>query len=158
MSARRSGVDRVRDALAALGLECEVLELPDSTRTAPEAARAVGCELGQIVKSLVFRGTQSGRPILVAASGSNRVDEARVSTAVSEPIEKADAAFVRAKTGFAIGGVPPLAHAEPMVLFLDRDLLQYPDVWAAAGSPKAVFRLTPQELQRTGDWRVLEVV
>lgn len=158
MSARRSGVDRVRDALAALGLECEVLELPDSTRTAPEAARAVGCELGQIVKSLVFRGTQSGRPILVAASGSNRVDEARVSAAVSEPIEKADAAFVRAKTGFAIGGVPPLAHAEPMVLFLDRDLLQYPDVWAAAGSPKAVFRLTPQELQRTGDWRVLEVV
>ncbi|NIR31378.1 MAG: YbaK/EbsC family protein [Gammaproteobacteria bacterium] len=158
MSAKKSGVDRVRDALAALGLRCDVLELPDSTRTAPEAARAVGCELGQIVKSLVFRGKETGRPILVAASGSNRVDEARVSAAVSEPVEKADAAFVRANTGFAIGGVPPLAHAEPMALFMDRELLQYPDIWAAAGSPRAVFRLTPQELQRTGNWRVLEVV
>lgn len=157
MSGKKTGIERVREALSALGLPCEVLELPDSTRTAPEAARAVGCELGQIVKSVVFRGKETGRPILVAASGSNRVDEARVSAAVSEPIEKADAAFVRAKTGFTIGGVPPLAHAEPMTLFLDHDLLQYPDIWAAAGSPKAVFRLTPQELQRTGSWRVVDI-
>jgi prolyl-tRNA editing enzyme YbaK/EbsC (Cys-tRNA(Pro) deacylase) len=154
---KHSSMERVREALAACGLRCEVKELPESTRTAPEAARAVGCELGQIVKSLVFRGKHSERPILVAASGTNRVDEEVISRAAGEPIEKADAKFVRAKSGFAIGGVPPLAHAEPMELFLDRSLLAYTEIWAAAGTPKAVFRLTPAELQRMGDWHIVDL-
>jgi prolyl-tRNA editing enzyme YbaK/EbsC (Cys-tRNA(Pro) deacylase) len=114
---------RVQDALIALGLPCRVIELPTSTRTAQEAAGAVGCSVGQIVKSLVFRGVQTGRPILVLASGANRVNEARLSELAGEPIAKADAAFVRAHTGFAIGGVAPLGHPAPLTTYIDADLL-----------------------------------
>jgi prolyl-tRNA editing enzyme YbaK/EbsC (Cys-tRNA(Pro) deacylase) len=137
---------KVQDALAAHGVACRVVELPASTRTAREAAQAVGCEVGQIVKSLVFRTRQTGRPILVVASGANRVNEARLGELASEPIEKADAEFVRQRTGFAIGGVPPIAHAEHLETFVDVDLLQYVEVWAAAGTPHAVFMLTPADL------------
>jgi len=155
--AKASSVQRVRDALESSGIEAEIRELPDSTRTAPEAARAVGCEVGQILKSLVFRGARSGRPVLVAASGANRVDEEAVEAVLGEPIEKADADFVRKTTGFAIGGVPPLAHSERLEMLLDEDLLGYPEVWAAAGTPKAVMRLAPDTLRRLAEWRVVKV-
>jgi prolyl-tRNA editing enzyme YbaK/EbsC (Cys-tRNA(Pro) deacylase) len=138
---------RVQDALAALGLASRVIELPASTRTAQEAAAAVGCAVGQIVKSLVFRGVRTDKPILVVASGVNRVDEARLGELAGEPIVKADAGFVRARTGFAIGGVAPLGHPAPIETYIDADLLQYSEIWAAAGTPHAVFALAPSELQ-----------
>jgi len=109
-----SSAQRVQDALARLGLTLQVVELPDSTRTAVEAAQAIGCQVGQIVKSLVFKGKRSERPVLVAASGSNRVDECKIEALISEPLGKADAEFVRQRTGFVIGGVPPVGHSEQL--------------------------------------------
>jgi prolyl-tRNA editing enzyme YbaK/EbsC (Cys-tRNA(Pro) deacylase) len=137
---------KVQQALAAQGFSLEVVELPHSTRTAVEAAQAVGCEVGQIVKSLIFRGLRSQQPIMVAASGSNRVKEKRIASLIDEPLGKADADFVRQHTGFVIGGVPPVGHAQPLQTFIDEDLLQYSEIWAAAGTPHAVFRLTPADL------------
>ena len=139
---------KVQSALRAFGLDLQVVELPASTRTAVEAAQAVGCSVGQIIKSLVFRGQASDRPVLVLASGSNRVSEAALASLAGEPVGKADAGFVRAHTGFAIGGVPPVGHAEEMLTFIDQDLLQYPEIWAAAGTPNAVFRMQSQDLTR----------
>jgi prolyl-tRNA editing enzyme YbaK/EbsC (Cys-tRNA(Pro) deacylase) len=141
-----TSAQKVQDVLAELGMTLQVVELPSSTRTAVEAAQAVGCQVGQIVKSLVFRGAHSYRPVLIVASGANRVNEARLGAALGEPIAKADADYVRLRTGFAIGGVPPLAHAEPLSIFIDQDLLQYSEIWAAAGTPHAVFCLTPAQL------------
>ena len=137
---------KVQQALRTLGYELEVVELPDSTRTAVEAAQAVGCQVGQIVKSLIFRAKRSGRPVLVVASGANRVDERLIEALIAEPLGRADADFVRQHTGFAIGGVPPVGHIEPVLTFVDQDLLQYGEIWAAAGTPKAVFRLSPADL------------
>lgn len=137
---------RIQDALKSLGTEFEVVELPASTRTAAEAAAAIGCTVAQIAKSIVFRTVNGKKPILVVASGSNRVNEAKVGDLVGEPIEKADANFVREKTGFAIGGVPPVGHAEPIRTIVDEDLLLLGDVWAAAGTPNAVFRLDAASL------------
>ena len=137
---------RIQDALAALGTPFEVVELPSSTRTAAEAAAAIGCSVAQIAKSIVFRTAHGKAPVLVIASGANRVDEARVAALLGEPIEKADAAFVREKTGYAIGGIPPLGHAEPIRTIIDEDLLALGDVWAAAGTPNAVFRLHAADL------------
>ena len=141
-----SSAQRVQDALARLGFTLAVVELPQSTRTAAEAAAAVGCGVGQIVKSLIFRGAHSNRAILVLASGANKVEEAAVAALLGEPLAKADADFVRAHTGFAIGGVSPVGHLEPMPTFIDEDLLAYDSLWAAAGTPNAVFKLTPKEL------------
>ena len=121
-------------------------ELDASTRTAPEAAAAVGCELGAIVKSLVFRGTGSGDAVLVLVSGDNRADEARVADAAGEPVGRADADFVRAATGYAIGGVPPVGHPAPLRTLVDADLLRFAEVWAAAGTPRAVFPVAPDAL------------
>jgi prolyl-tRNA editing enzyme YbaK/EbsC (Cys-tRNA(Pro) deacylase) len=137
---------RVQDALAARGFPRAVLELPRSTRSAAEAALALGCRVDQIAKSLVFRGIPSGRFVLVIASGANRVDEAKVGALVGEEVGKADAAYVRARTGFAIGGVPPVGHAESPETLLDEDLLQWEEIWAAAGTPNSIVRLTPAEL------------
>lgn len=131
---------RVQDALRAAGFEMAVTTFPDSTRTAAEAAAAIGCTVAQIAKSLIFRARGSGRPVLVIASGANRVDEAKVSAALGETIKRADADFVREMTGFAIGGVPPVGHARPPVTFLDADLAALDPIWAAAGTPNAVFR------------------
>lgn len=141
-----SSTERVQRALAAAGIAAQVRELPHSARTALEAAAALGCGVGQIAKSLVFRRTDDGRALLVVASGANRVDEARVAQHLGAGIAKADAAFVRASTGFAIGGVPPLGHDAPLTTLVDRDLLAYEIVWAAAGTPHAVFALAPQQL------------
>jgi prolyl-tRNA editing enzyme YbaK/EbsC (Cys-tRNA(Pro) deacylase) len=148
---------KVQQALDERGLKLQVVELPSSTRTAPEAAQAIGCQVGQIVKSLVFKAKRSGRPILVIASGANRVDELRIEGLIGEPLGKADADFVREHTGFVIGGVPPLGHAEPIQTFIDQDLLNYEELWAAAGTPHAVFRLTPDELLRISDGKVVPI-
>jgi prolyl-tRNA editing enzyme YbaK/EbsC (Cys-tRNA(Pro) deacylase) len=137
---------KVQQALQVLGLDLQVIELPGSTRTAIEAAQAVGCQVGQIVKSLVFKAKRSQRPILVVASGSNRVDERRIEALIGEPLGKADADFVRQQTGFVIGGVPPVGHAQHLETFIDEDLMQFDEIWAAAGTPHAVFRLTPADL------------
>lgn len=135
-----------------------MVELPATTRTAAEAAQAIGCQVGQIVKSLVFKALESQRPILVVASGANRVDEARIGALIGERLAKADADFVRQRTGFVIGGVPPLGHAEPLQTFVDQDLLAYQEIWAAAGTPHAVFRLTPDDLIHMTGGRVVSVV
>lgn len=148
---------KVQKALDELGMHLQVIELPDSTRTAMEAAQAVGCEVGQIVKSLVFRTLESGRPILVIASGPNRVDEKKVAERVGEPLGKANADFVRDQTGFVIGGVPPMGHTQTIETYIDADLLAYPQVWAAAGTPHAVFSLSPQELVRMTGGEVMQL-
>lgn len=148
---------KVQDALAARGLTATVLELEQSTRTSPEAAAAVGCDVGQIVKSIVFRAAQSDRVVLVLTSGANRVSERAVAELLGEPLAKADADFVRSRTGFVIGGVAPVGHLEPPVTFVDEDLLQYTELWAAAGTPNALFRLTPEELVRLSEGRVARV-
>jgi 2-haloalkanoic acid dehalogenase type II len=146
-SALRHRSTRKFDAtLAAQGLPGRVVELPDSTRTAAEAARAVGCELRQIVKSLVFRGAVSGAPVVVLASGANRVDEGWMARYVGEALSRADPEFVRVATGYAIGGVPPSGFASPIPTYIDYDLLELSEVWAAAGHPHAVCRLSSREL------------
>jgi prolyl-tRNA editing enzyme YbaK/EbsC (Cys-tRNA(Pro) deacylase) len=154
----RESVRRVRAALEERGLAPEFVELERTARSAAEAAEALGCRVAQIVKSLVFRGAETGRPVLVLASGPNRVDEGEVSALNREPIEKADAAFVREKSGFAIGGVPPVGHAEPPVVFLDEDLMREEIVWAAAaGHTHVVFGLGPEELLGATGARVARV-
>lgn len=148
---------KVQESLKAMGVNCEVIELPGSTRTAAEAASAVGCEVAQIAKSLVFQGKSSGKPIMVIASGSNRVNEKKLRELVSEPVRKAEADFVRAVTGFAIGGVPPVGHAQPIDIYIDRDLLHHDHIWAAAGTPHAVFKLTPSELARITQGKTVDI-
>ena len=152
-----SSAQKVQAALDALGLSLQVVALPASTRTAAEAAQAVGCQVGQIAKSIIFRAESSDRPVLVIASGSNRVNENVVSAALGESLAKADADFVRQRTGFVIGGVPPLGHLEPLETFIDEDLLQYEQIWAAAGTPHAVFRLAPADLVRMAGGRVMNI-
>ena len=141
-----SSAQKVQQALAGFGLDCRVKELSASTRTAEEAAQAVGCDVGQIVKSLVFRAKTSGTPVFVVASGANRVNEKLLAALVGEKIDKADADFVREQTGYAIGGVPPVGHAARLATYVDEDLLQYEELWAAAGTPNALFSLTPAQL------------
>ncbi len=149
---------KVQQALNDLGLHLEVIELPDSTRTSQDAAQALGCQVGQIAKSIVFRALPSQRPVLVIASGLNRVNEKIITQLVGEEIGKADADFVRLHTGFVIGGVPPLGHVEQIRTFIDRDLLRYTEIWAAAGTPHAVFRLAPRDLLRLAQGEVIDVV
>lgn len=140
-------VDRVRAALAAAGLAAEFAEFPAGTRTAEDAARALGTTPGQIVKSLVFLA--DGRPILALVSGANRVDLGKLAAAAgAQAIRKADAEAVRSFTGFAIGGVPPIGHRQTLATFFDRDLLRYDLVYAAAGTSHAVFPIAPEALLR----------
>ena len=153
----KSSAQKVQEALQALGLTCEVVQMQATTRTAEDAARAVGCKVGQIVKSLIFEGKQSHRPILVVASGVNRVNEKILGQQISEPVKMANADFVREMTGFAIGGVPPLGHRRPLTVFIDEDLLGYAEIWAAAGTPRAVFKLTPDELKMITNGTVISV-
>jgi len=130
---------------AALGPRFEVLEFDAGTRTAEDAAAAIGCTAAEIAKSLVFRAA-SGRPVLVVASGAHRVDERKIAALIGEPIVRVDADFVRETTGFAIGGVPPVGHGTAPMALIDESLMTFPEVWAAAGTPNAVFRLTPADL------------
>ncbi|MBC6406322.1 MAG: YbaK/EbsC family protein [Rhodospirillales bacterium] len=136
----------------AAGLTLTVRQFPQSTRSAADAAKAIGCPAAAIAKSLIFRAKTSGRPVLAVASGINRVDEKRVGALLGEALDRADAAFVRAKTGF-----PPCAHAVPPVAFLDEDLFALDEIWAAAGTPNAIFRLTPGELERLTAGRIATV-
>jgi len=147
----------VQDTLTKLGLKLQVIELPASTRSAAEAADAIGCTVGQIAKSLIFKTQVNERPILVIASGENRVDTKRISELLGDEIGKADADFVRQRTGFAIGGVPPVGHREAIITFIDEDLLDFNEIWAAAGTPHAVFRLTGNDLVQVTKGQVLRV-
>ncbi len=157
-SPRRASARAVDRALSARGLPGRVQELPASTRTAGDAALAVGCETGQIVKSLVFRGRSSGRPVLALVAGDHRLDEGWMARFTGEPIEQADPEFVRSASGFAIGGVPPLGHPASLATYIDYDLLEHREVWAAAGHPNAVCRLSPTELLEVTDGRAVPVV
>jgi prolyl-tRNA editing enzyme YbaK/EbsC (Cys-tRNA(Pro) deacylase) len=141
MSDLSRSATRVQDALAAAGINARVVELPASTRTAAEAAAAIGCEVAQIAKSLIFRGATSGDPLLVIASGTNRVDEKRVAEAAGE----------------GIGGIPPVGHDTKLVTFIDEDLFRFERIWAAAGTPHAVFELSPSDLPRITGGRVLRI-
>jgi prolyl-tRNA editing enzyme YbaK/EbsC (Cys-tRNA(Pro) deacylase) len=148
---------KFQEVLKGLGVDCVVVEMRQTTRSAQDAARAVGCEVGQIAKSLVFEGAVSHRALLVITSGANRVDEALISALVSEPVLKASADFVRHQTGFAIGGVPPVGHTGKPTIFIDEDLMAHSEIWAAAGTPQAVFKLTPAELRKITGGRVMRV-
>jgi len=157
MSALPRAARRVAEALAAAGAGAEIRIMPASTRTAAEAASACGCPVAAIVKSLVFRGAESGQAILVLTSGANRVAEARLGQRLGETLARADADFVRAATGFAIGGVPPLGHATRLRVVMDQDLMAHDPVWAAAGTPSAVFAIAPDTLRRLSDAEVMAV-
>lgn len=148
---------KVQDVLTAQGYACQVQELPQTTRSAAEAAQAIGCTVAQIAKSLIFKTRQSQKPILVIASGVNRVNEKKFAALIGEALERPDADFVRLHTGFAIGGVPPIAHAEKLDTYIDEDLQQYAAIWAAAGTPFAVFQLTPADLIKMTDGKVMSV-
>jgi prolyl-tRNA editing enzyme YbaK/EbsC (Cys-tRNA(Pro) deacylase) len=139
---------RFQQALAGLGFAGQVVQLEATTRTARDAAQAIGCGIEQICKSLVFRGQRTGEPVLVIASGVNRVDEHLMADIVGEPVKLADPDYVRQHSGYAIGGVPPFGHPARLRTVVDPDLLQHATVWAAAGHPQAVFELTPADLIR----------
>ena len=152
-----STAQKIQDLLFSLGYNYTVIEHAESTRTAMEAAERAGCELGQIVKSLIFKGKESGKPIIVLTSGSNRVDEKRIREYAGEDIGKADADFVRAVTGFAIGGVPPVGHVQKIETYMDEDFLHYEFIWAAAGTPNAIFKLKTSDLQKMTDGKIVRV-
>jgi prolyl-tRNA editing enzyme YbaK/EbsC (Cys-tRNA(Pro) deacylase) len=141
---------------ALLGSDFQVLDFDASTRTSEDAAAAVGCTVAEIAKSLIFRAAD-GRPVLVIASGANRVDEKKVRALLGQKIERADADFVRTATGYAIGGVPPVGHVTPPIVLIDGDLQRFPAVWAAGGTPNAVFRIAPADLIRLTQARVADV-
>ncbi len=156
MSELPAPVQRVLAVLRGNGYQGEVRMLPDATHSAPQAAAALGCGLGQIAKSIIFKAS-SGRHVLVVTSGANRVDECKVEALLGEKLGKADADFVRERTGFAIGGVAPVGHAMEGVVFIDRDLAAHDEIWAAAGHPKSLFPVSFAELQRLTGGRVATV-
>ncbi|MBQ2263434.1 MAG: YbaK/EbsC family protein [Loktanella sp.] len=137
---------RVTRALADHGLQITPLEMGDQTRTAQQAADAAGCALDQIAKSVIFAGQDSGRAILFVTAGGNQVDAVKASRVAGEPLGKADAALIRAQTGFAIGGVAPIGHLSPITAFFDPRLLDFAEIWAAAGTPRHIFAIAPQVL------------
>ncbi|MGI6537211.1 MAG: YbaK/EbsC family protein [Caldicoprobacterales bacterium] len=154
----KKSTERVQAVLIKLGYdEISIKEFSDSTRTAQEAADVIGCTVGQIAKSLIFKGKTSQKPILIITSGSNRVNEKAVKEYTGEKLEKADADFVLKHTGFAIGGVPPVGHAAPITTYIDEDLMQYDEIWAAAGTPNSVFKLTPEILLEITKGRIIKV-
>ena len=148
---------RVAAVARDLGLAIRVVEMPSTTRTAEEAAAACGCDVAEIVKSLVFKGASSGAPYLLLVSGRNRVDEAAVAVSIGEALERMPGKEVRTVTGFAIGGIPPFGHATPLAVFIDEDLLGHARVWAAAGTPHAVFEVDPEALAAALGARVIRM-
>ncbi|HSW86182.1 MAG TPA: YbaK/EbsC family protein [Rhabdochlamydiaceae bacterium] len=147
----------VQDALSEKGLEAKVVELPASTRTAEDAAKAIGCQVAQIVKSLIFRTKHTNKAILVLTSGINRVNEKTISSHAGEEIVKADADFTRETTGFAIGGIPPIGHKQKIETYIDEDLLKYKELWAAAGTPHAVFSIDSAFIQNLTQGKIISV-
>jgi prolyl-tRNA editing enzyme YbaK/EbsC (Cys-tRNA(Pro) deacylase) len=157
MDELKPAAQRVQAAIDAKGLGGKVRRMPQSTRTAEEAAVACGCAVAQIVKSLVFRGAQSGKPYLLLVSGANRVDEKAVAKHLGEALKRPDADYVRGVTGFAIGGIPPLGHDTPLATYIDETLLTYDTVWAAAGTADAVFPSAPAKLVEATGARIISV-
>jgi prolyl-tRNA editing enzyme YbaK/EbsC (Cys-tRNA(Pro) deacylase) len=153
----KKSAQKVQQTVTSLGYELQIVELDASTRTSKDAAAAIGCTVAQIAKSLIFKTSESSKPLLVITSGSNRVDEARIAEALGERIGKADADFVRRSTGFAIGGVPPVGHTSPIRTFIDADLFTHAVIWAAAGTPNTVFKLTPATLKEMTGGEVIAV-
>ncbi|WIG57745.1 MAG: YbaK family protein [Ktedonobacterales bacterium] len=151
----KASVVRVVEALNALGVEAEIIEFSQSTRTAEEAAAAVGAQVGQIVKSLVFLA--GDQPVLALVSGANQASTAKLAQVCGAPIRRADADTVRSATGFSIGGVPPVGHAQSLPTYLDRDLLRFATIWAAAGTPNAVFSIAPHDLARIANAEVIDL-
>jgi len=147
---------KVQATLQKLGYNHQVIEHEETTRTAEDAAATIGCDVGQIVKSLIFKTKNSGKAILVIASGPNRVDEKIIRNEIGEKIGRADADFVRSQTGFAIGGIPPIGLVQSLPTFIDEALLQYDEIWAAAGTPNAVFSMTPNELVKMSGGKVIQ--
>ena len=152
-----TSVQQVQEKLLELGHPNEVVKLTDSARTAQEAADALGCEVAQIAKSIIFKIKSTNQPLLVVASGINRIDEKLVAQTLNDKLGKADADFVLESTGFVIGGVPPLGHKTSVLTYIDEDLFQYETLWAAAGHPKAVFQLSPDELEKMTKGQVISV-
>jgi prolyl-tRNA editing enzyme YbaK/EbsC (Cys-tRNA(Pro) deacylase) len=154
---RPEGFQRVAQALAAQGHPHAPRYLETAARTAQEAADALGVSVGQIAKSVIFKLRADDRAVLVVASGDRRVDEKKVAALVG-PVGRADADFVKARTGFSIGGVSPVAHANPPLTLIDRDLFRFDEIWAAAGHPNGVFRLSPKQLEALTGAPVADVV
>ena len=152
-----ASAQKVQNILAERGTTLKVVEFIESTRTSAEAAERVGVSIGQIAKSLVFKAKTSGKAVLVIASGSNRVDEKKIAALLGEKIGRADPEFAREATGFVIGGIPPLGHIQELPTFLDEDLFQYQIIWAAAGTPNAVFELTPAQLAELAGGEVADI-
>ena len=152
-----AAVERVAGALRAAGVESPIVELPGAARTARLAAEFLGCDVAQIANSLVFRGASTNAAYLVMSSGARRVDTAKLAEVAGEEMAKADADFVRSATGFAIGGVAPVGHTGTIRAFVERSLAAYPEIWAAAGHPNTVFRLTYGELLRLTRGREVDV-
>ena len=149
---------QLQNEFTRLDFEWTVVEVPASTRTAEEAAAAIGCEVEQIIKSLIFRTVKTHRPVLILASGKNRVNEKTIGAIIGEKIEKADANFVREQTGFAIGGIPPCGHKNPIELvYIDETLLSLGELWAAAGTPNSVFKLQAAQLLTATNGKTIKV-
>ncbi|MDA7946238.1 MAG: YbaK/EbsC family protein [Hyphomicrobiaceae bacterium] len=148
---------RFIEGAKARGVDVTVRVMDNSTRTAEDAAKACGCTVDRIVKSLVFQGADTGNPYLLLVSGPNRVNEKGVAAIIGEELERPDADFVRETTGYSIGGIPPLAHTTPLATYMDKDLLAFETVWAAAGTPKAVFEVDPARLRETTGAEVIDV-
>jgi prolyl-tRNA editing enzyme YbaK/EbsC (Cys-tRNA(Pro) deacylase) len=157
MGSLSSSAQKIQEILNEFGHNFKVIEFSKSTRTAQEAADRVGCQLGQIVKSMIFKGQVSNKGVLVLTSGANRVDEKLVGQYAHEPIGRANPDFVHGITGYAIGGVPPVGHTKPLETYIDEDLLAFPSVWAAAGTPNAVFELSPSDLVKITGGKILRV-
>ncbi len=157
MEALKESAKIVQDLIFELGYTNKVIELPNSARTAKEAADALNCEVAQIAKSIIFKLESSNSPVLIVASGINRVNEKQIEKILNDKLGKADADFVREQTGFVIGGVAPIGHKNQVMTFIDEDLLQYKAVWAAAGHPKAIFQLTPNELIEMTKGKVVNI-
>jgi len=138
---------RVEAVLAAAGVDVDIRVFPAGTRTAADAAAAIGCQVAEIAKSIVLRAAKTGDVVVIVTSGSNRVDEGKVARHLGQPVARADADFVKARTGFTIGGVAPVGHLHTPLMLIDADLMQFDYIWAAAGTGDSVFRLTPAALR-----------
>lgn len=147
---------RIQQVLQQHNLDIRVIEFKDTTRSAQEAADTIGCEIGQIAKTLIFKGANA-KPICIIASGKNRVDEKKIEQLIGQAIEKSDADFVLKYTGFAIGGVPPVGYTLDIEPLIDRDLMSYTEIWAAAGTPFAVFNITPANLVHITGGRIVDI-
>lgn len=153
----KSSAQRIQDTLHQHQLGITVIEFKEMTRTSQEAAQAIGCEVGQIAKTLIFKGRNTGNPFCMIVSGINRVDEKKIVAMIGEPIEKPDADYVLKHTGFAIGGVPPIGYILEVSPLIDEDLMHYSEIWAAAGTPNSVFRLSPGDLLQITQGRTANI-